>query len=322
MSSGAHVAVRADISARPLQLWTTWGTRLDMYSRDAPRVQRPSAAHRQPHAESVLPAVGPYGPVPIYGRSVESILAAVAAERHGAREGQDCDILTLGDPGEASDEDALDVAFNQLPRWSLRGDSHAFDWSGATNYTALHLQEPRLCWDVSRARGGTERVRVAVDGAEVDVLPLWVAVHQDHATGLARLYESIHPLEDDLVAALDTPLTPLCAVAGLAFERNADAVSGAWRNYFIGLLGDVAAAEEDVLWPNQVLHGERSLHNARGGWDLARFLADADKDDVDAHLANLRRLQEERRYRNGWCYHMLCSRWGREAIRELGIAVF
>lgn len=38
----------------------------------------------------------------------------------------------------------------------------------------------------------------------------------------------------------------------------------------------------------QVLHGERSLYNARGGWDLARFLADPDKDDVEAHLANLR----------------------------------
>ena len=38
----------------------------------------------------------------------------------------------------------------------------------------------------------------------------------------------------------------------------------------------------------QVLHGERSLYNARGGWDLARFLADPDRDDVEAHLANLR----------------------------------
>ena len=53
------------------------------------------------------------------------------------------------------------------------------------------------------------------------------------------------------MAALGAPLTPLCAVAGLAFERHADAVSGPWRNYFIGLLGDVAADEVDVLWPNQ-----------------------------------------------------------------------
>ena len=78
-------------------------------------------------------------------------------------------------------------------------------------------------------------------------------VGSNRAMGHARrLYESIHPLEEQLVARLDAPLSPLCAVAGLAFDRNADAVSGPWRNFFIGLLGDVAAAEEDVLWPNQV----------------------------------------------------------------------
>ena len=64
----------------------------------------------------------------------------------------------------------------------------------------------------------------------------------------------------------------------------------------------------------QVLHGERSLHNARGGWDLARFLADPDKDDVEAHLANLRcelgfgRVQEGhcrgRTLRRGFCVRL------------------
>lgn len=47
-------------------------------------------------------------------------------------------------------------------------------------------EEGRFCWDLSRASGSAERVRMDVDGAEVDVLPLWVAVHQDCATGLAR----------------------------------------------------------------------------------------------------------------------------------------
>ena len=47
-------------------------------------------------------------------------------------------------------------------------------------------EEGRFCWDLSRASGSAERVRVDVDGAEVDVLPLWVAVRQDRATGLAR----------------------------------------------------------------------------------------------------------------------------------------
>ena len=102
----------------------------------------PARQQQQPcgqlHAESVLPAMGPYGPVPVYGRSVESILAAVAAERGG--EGLKALFLREGS-GRASDgEDALDVAFNQLPHWGERGDTHAFDWSGATNYTARHLQ--------------------------------------------------------------------------------------------------------------------------------------------------------------------------------------
>ena len=99
------------------------------------------AARAQPHAESVLPATGPYGRVPVYGRSVESILAAVAAERRGSQgsaEGLDA-LAGFQGPG-GGDDDALDLAFDQLPRWSLRGDSHTFDWSGATNYTALHLQ--------------------------------------------------------------------------------------------------------------------------------------------------------------------------------------
>ena len=46
--------------------------------------------------------------------------------------------------------------------------------------------ESRFSWDASRATGGTARVRVALDGCEVEVMPLWVAVHQDRVTGLAR----------------------------------------------------------------------------------------------------------------------------------------
>ena len=107
------------------------------------------AAHAQPHAESVLPATGPYGPVPVYGRSVESILAAVAAERRGGQGSTEgLDALAGFQGAGGGDDDALDLAFDQLPRWSLRGDSHAFDWSGATNYTALHLQARFSVMDV------------------------------------------------------------------------------------------------------------------------------------------------------------------------------
>lgn len=38
----------------------------------------------------------------------------------------------------------------------------------------------------------------------------------------------------------------------------------------------------------QVIHSKRTLYNCRNGWDIARFLADATPEDVDAHLFNLR----------------------------------
>ena len=36
-----------------------------------------------------------------------------------------------------------------------------------------------------------------------------------------------------------------------------------------------------------------------------------------AHVCRL--LQAERRYRSGWCYFMLRSRWGIDALKKLGI---
>ena len=68
------------------------------------------------------------------------------------------------------------------------------------------------------------------------------------------LYESICPLDSAVVEQLRTPLEPLLEVEGLNFNR-CDAQHGAWRNYFMGVVGSIAAAEEDVLWPNQA-----SLH--------------------------------------------------------------
>ena len=38
----------------------------------------------------------------------------------------------------------------------------------------------------------------------------------------------------------------------------------------------------------QVLHGERTMYNVRNGQDLARFLATPVREDVEAHLENLR----------------------------------
>jgi hypothetical protein len=69
----------------------------------------------------------------------------------------------------------------------------------------------------------------------------------------------------------------------------------------------------------QFLHGDRLLFNARGGDDLARFLADPRREDIEAHLENLTRLATERKYRPGWCWHMLRLRWGEAALQRHGI---
>ena len=121
--------------------------------------------------------------------------------------------------------------------------------------------------------------------------------------------------------ASSVALAPLCTADGLTFGALADARAGAWTNYFVGLVGEVAADEEDILWPNQVLHGDRVLYNVRSAADVARFLADPRREDVEAHLENLERLAGERRYRQGWAGHMLRARWGRAALDRLGVKV-
>ena len=56
---------------------------------------------------------------------------------------------------------------------------------------------------------------------------------------------------------LKTPLVPFCTATGLQFGAGdsssaGGAEGGAWRNYFVGVVGAVGAVEEEVLWPNQV----------------------------------------------------------------------
>ena len=140
-----------------------------------------------------------------------------------------------------------------------------------------------------------------------------------------RLYECAAPLlppgdsdsADAAAAAADAE--PICRVpAGLRFV-DADAAAGPWRNFFVGLVGGVAAAEDEALWPNQLLHRDRMLFNVRSGADVAVFLAEARRADVEAHAANLERLAAERGYRRGWCWHALCMRWGRGTLERLGV---
>lgn len=68
---------------------------------------------------------------------------------------------------------------------------------------------------------------------------------------LRRLFESVTPLLPDVVGRLSADIAPFCSVGGLRFGAG-DAGSGPWRNFFVGLVGAVAADEDDILWPNQV----------------------------------------------------------------------
>lgn len=70
-----------------------------------------------------------------------------------------------------------------------------------------------------------------------------------------RLFESVAPLLPDLVGRLSADIAPFCATeGGLRFGAPdvGEPGGGPWRNYFVGLVGAVAADEDDVLWPNQV----------------------------------------------------------------------
>ena len=125
------------------------------------------------------------------------------------------------------------------------------------------------------------------------------------------------PLQTEVVDALSVDLTPFHSAEGMAFGGLADLRFGAWSNFFVGLVGDVAADEADILWPNQVLHRDRVLYNMRNAGDVARFLADPCREEVEAHAENLRRLAGERGYRKGWCWYMLRTRWGAAQLREL-----
>lgn len=85
-----------------------------------------------------------------------------------------------------------------------------------------------------------------------------------------RLFETVSPLLPDLVGRLSADIAPFCSVAGMAFsEGAADAAGGGWRNYFVGLVGSVAADEDDILWPNQVmLVLDLAGHHATAGGEL------------------------------------------------------
>lgn len=235
-------------------------------------------------------------------------MAATASEtRHDARSPNDTVL------GSASSETISAIAWiNDNAPWVIDDKQPPADGQ------AWPLQE---AWNLECARGAVfpQTVHLTIQGEEFEVTPLWICVHQHHEGASARLYESVCPLDAATMEALSMPLQPFCIVeAGTMVFSNCDEAAGPWRNYFVGIIGGFAADEDDVMWPNQVLHRRRSKYNARNGLDLARFLADPQREDYDEHFESLARVEADRGYHKAWKFHMLRARWGDETMSAFG----
>lgn len=169
---------------------------------------------------------------------------------------------------------------------------------------------------------GEDGIKAILGGQELNVTPLWISVFMDPKTKTSSIFESVVPIEDQVVEKLDIHLSPFYETDQLEFEEQAELISGPWRNYFIGIVGEVSVEEDGNLWPNQVLHKDRCLYNVRNASDLVKFLADPTKEDIEEHLENLVRLAQERNYKKGWCWHMLKTRWGENALQKYNILKF
>lgn len=163
-------------------------------------------------------------------------------------------------------------------------------------------------------------IYVDLGDTEMSISPLWISVQVSEGDNKkAKLYESVVPIEDEVLLHLDTQMKPFLEIEDLSFDDMPEVKRGQWRNFFIGLIGEVSAEEDGNLWPNQVLHKDRCLFNVRNAMDLAKFLSDPRKEDIESHKQNLERLAAERGYKSGWCWHLLRSRWGKRNLEKFGV---
>lgn len=239
---------------------------------------------------------------------------------------------TQADEGDSSDlEDVIingrlaiqpeklhDDKFNLPP---IEDDIDELEWlaSHPEENEGISTESPSSSWSQLIQSSLPQPVELRIGSSLVPVRPLWIAVFQSEGSSSARLFESVVPLQEEVMKKMSLDLTPFATTSGLQFDSFADVVDGSWRNFFIGLIGDVAVEEHEILWPNQILHKDRVLYNVRNAEDIARFLADPKKEEVESHLENLTRLAAERKYRKGWCWHMLRARWGEQTLQNFGI---
>jgi len=220
--------------------------------------------------------------------------------------------------------------------WNTR----ALDW-GATADPAAARDLLLEAGAAAAAAGG--RVRVAADLDPGTAVGLWIAVRvgggeeEGRAAGTAAdpatttatttlgssssLYLTVTPLDDDAAAAPGTPAPFAVASPGTVWRAPDAPRAGGWLNYRVTLLGGVASVEDEALWPNMVLHGDRAMHNLRDAGDVVSFLAAATTADVVSHALNLKALAELRGRDADWCWELLAQRWGGGDIAALGLGM-
>lgn len=105
--------------------------------------------------------------------------------------------------------------------------------------------------------------------------------------------------------------------------ENCDRSCGDWRNYFVGVVGDVGCLHEDTFWPTGVLHNDRQQRDIRTVKDIGRFLADPTKERIQKHRENIFAL--ESRYGcspdKNFRYQCLVHRWGNKALNDNNISL-
>lgn len=267
-----------------------------------------------------------------YGGSVRG---SSGSNSSGSSSSEDSDDeLVFGDDIEARIGAPLGKVSGEL---GDTGDGHDLEW--------LSSQNDVISNSLRRNQG---------ENRPSSIVPLWISVHIDEDTRTASLYESVVPVEPTVVEKLEMKdswrpfyvlrldeeeadrnryraygLEPDARVPQLTFDEYPEYTSGPWRNYFVGIWGEVAALDEGTLWPNRVLHKDRAVYNVRNGLDLVRFLADPRKKDIEDHARNLERLANggvdvvqpapvSEETMSSWEWGLLKSRWGSHGLKKHG----
>ena len=76
-----------------------------------------------------------------------------------------------------------------------------------------------------------------------------------------RLYETVHTLYPEVLDHISDTVEPFCITDknSMTFS-NPQFSHGPWKGYLVGVVGDVAAHEDDALWPNRVCYMLPSCH--------------------------------------------------------------